>query len=308
MNNEETLLDYEEQPKQENEPKQENAPKAQLKKDHTTGKMAAAAAAGAVVGSGATFAGQAVAANTTETADATADAAAATETPQNADATAATVDTTPKVAIVDETKDFTTAFNGARDEVGPGGVFEYHGKLYHTYTDDEWNKMSAEDQSSFAEEVRPMATKVEANYEANVQDVEVHHVTPEVHVVNASPATEATAQPASNEVQAQVEEQPQTADNEIHVLGVEHNVEVNGHTVDVAQIEVGGHQGLLVDVDQDGTANIGVVDVNDNGQIDPGEAGNITDAGLPMPGSDPGDQYMSAANDMPDYTNDAALV
>lgn len=308
MNNEETLLDYEEQPKQENEPKQENAPKAQLKKDHTTGKMAAAAAAGAVVGSGATFAGQAAAANTTETADATADAAAATETPQNAEATAATVDTTPKVAIVDETKDFTTAFNEARDEVGPGGVFEYHGKLYHTYTDDEWNKMSAEDQSSFAEDVRPMATKVEANYEANVQDVEVHHVTPEVHVVNASPATEATAQPANNEVQAQVEEQTQSADNEIHVLGVEHNVEVNGQTVDVAAIEVGGHQGLLVDVDQDGTANIGVVDVNDNGQIDPGEAGNITDAGLPMPGSDPGDQYMSAANDMPDYTNDAALV
>lgn len=308
MNNEETLLDYEEQPKQENESKQENAPKAQLKKDHTTGKMAAAAAAGAVVGSGATFAGQAAAANTTETADATADAAAATETPQNAEATAATVDTTPKVAIVDETKDFTTAFNEARDEVGPGGVFEYHGKLYHTYTDDEWNKMSAEDQSSFAEDVRPMATKVEANYEANVQDVEVHHVTPEVHVVNASPATEATAQPANNEVQAQVEEQTQSADNEIHVLGVEHNVEVNGQTVDVAAIEVGGHQGLLVDVDQDGTANIGVVDVNDNGQIDPGEAGNITDAGLPMPGSDPGDQYMSAANDMPDYTNDAALV
>lgn len=310
MNNEETLLDYAEQSKHENESMQENTSKAQQKKDNTTGKMATAAAAGAVVGSGATFAGQAAAANSTETPDATADAdaAAATQTPQDAEATATTVDATPKVAIVDETKDFTTAFNEARDEVGPGGVFEYHGKLYNTYTDDEWNNMSTEDQNSFTDEVRPMAAKVEANYEANVQDVEVHQVTPEVHVVNASPATEATALPASNEVQAQVEEQPQSADNEIHVLGVEHNVEVNGHTVDVAQIEVGGHQGLLVDVDQDGTANIGVVDINDNGQIDPGEAGNISQNGIPMPGSDPGDQYMSAADDMPDYTNDATLV
>lgn len=288
MNNEETLFDNQ-------EPAQQGQSENRQKKGHTAGKVAVAAAAGAVVGAGATFAGQAVAANAAEP-------EATPEDQQSAETTS------PKVAIVDETQDFTTAFNEARESVGAGGVFEYHGKLYNTYTDEEWNQMSADDQNAFSEQVKPMAERVEANYETNVQDVEVHHVTPEVHVVNASPATEAIAQPASNEVQAQVEEQPQSADNEIHVLGVEHNVEVNGHTVDVAAIEVGGHNGLLVDVGQDGTADIGFVDINGNGQIDPGEAGNITQQSIPMPGSDPGEQYMSAANNMPDYTNDAALV
>lgn len=230
----------------------------------------------------------------------------------------------PSVAIVDQTKDFTTAFNEARDTVGPGGVFEYQGKLYNTYTEDEWNKMSAEDQNAFAQSVKPMADRVEANYEANqvkaqpvtahetvsthdAASVEVHHVD-NAHTEDAgSTPTSQTDDPSGDgTVQASVEAQPE--DNEIHVLGVEHNVEMNGETVDVAAIEVGGHNGLLVDVGQDGTADIGFVDINGNGQIDPGEAGNITQQSIPMPGSDPGEQYMSAASDMPDYTNDATLA
>lgn len=285
MNNEETLLDYAEQPKQENEPKTQPKAKA-TKKEYSKGNVAAAAAAGAVVGAGATFAGQAAAANT---ADAT-------------EATPAT-DATPKVAIVDETKDFTSAFNEAREEVGPGGVFEYHGKLYNTYTEDEWNKMSAEDQNAFNQEVKPMADRVDANNEVDAQSVEVHHTaTADAQTVDATPEA---VHPASDEVQA-VDVQPE--DTEIHVLGVEHNVDMGGETVDVAAIEVDGHQGYLVDVDQNGTADASIFDYNGNGVVDESDIHDISDAGMQMPDSDPGASYLANADDMPDYTNDAALV
>jgi hypothetical protein len=43
----------------------------------------------------------------------------------------------------------------------------------------------------------------------------------------------------------------------------------------VAALNVDGHNGLMVDVDMDGQMDVLAVDVNDNGLIDPGEAGNI---------------------------------
>ena len=44
---------------------------------------------------------------------------------------------------------FAEAFQSARAQVGPGGVFEWHGGVYGTYTADEWNAMSAEDKAAF---------------------------------------------------------------------------------------------------------------------------------------------------------------
>lgn len=46
---------------------------------------------------------------------------------------------------------FAEAFQSARAQVGPGGVFEWHGGVYGTYTADEWNAMSAEDKAAFTQ-------------------------------------------------------------------------------------------------------------------------------------------------------------
>lgn len=289
MNNDETLLDYQ---KSDQQVRINN----RQKKDYTSGNMAAAAAAGVVVGAGATFGGQAVAANAAEY-------AIAPEEQQEARAET----TSPKIAIVDETQNFVSAFNEARSEVGAGGVFEYHGKLYNTYTEEEWSHMSKGDQNAFAEQVKPMADKVEVNYEATVQAIEANHPA-NINVIPVEATSEVNfeAPRVSNDDMQVVSRESQ--ETEIHVLGVEHNVDMNGQQVDVAAIKIGGHNGLLVDVNQDGTANIGFIDMNDNGQVDQGEVGDITRHGMQMPGSNPDANCQAGADDMPDNTNEAAFV
>ena len=56
-----------------------------------------------------------------------------------------------ETAVSNDDMSFREAFDAARAELGPGGVFSWHGNLYNTYTTDEWSAMSEEDQDSFAE-------------------------------------------------------------------------------------------------------------------------------------------------------------
>lgn len=44
---------------------------------------------------------------------------------------------------------FAEAFAAARNEVGPGGAFEWNGNIYGTYTAEEWDNLSPEDKDEF---------------------------------------------------------------------------------------------------------------------------------------------------------------
>lgn len=59
------------------------------------------------------------------------------------------IDTDAGVANVDDGLSFSEAFAQARAEVGPGGVFEWHGRLYNTYYANEWNSMSPAQRGGF---------------------------------------------------------------------------------------------------------------------------------------------------------------
>lgn len=50
---------------------------------------------------------------------------------------------------VNDSMSFGEAFAAARAEVGPGGVFEWHGQTYNTYNAGEWNAMSDEQKADF---------------------------------------------------------------------------------------------------------------------------------------------------------------
>ena len=50
-------------------------------------------------------------------------------------------------------KSFADAFAEAREEVGPGGFFEWRGDVYNTYYKEEWEAMSPEQQHDFMESV-----------------------------------------------------------------------------------------------------------------------------------------------------------
>lgn len=48
-----------------------------------------------------------------------------------------------------EADNFSDAFAQAREQVGPGGAFEWNGKVYGTYYETEWNAMSQAEQAEF---------------------------------------------------------------------------------------------------------------------------------------------------------------
>jgi hypothetical protein len=58
-------------------------------------------------------------------------------------------DEAPVATHVADDMSFKDAFAVAREEVGPGGVFEWHGKSYNTYTTEETNAMTAEQKHDF---------------------------------------------------------------------------------------------------------------------------------------------------------------
>lgn len=48
---------------------------------------------------------------------------------------------------------FSDAFADAREDIGPGGFFEWHGEVYNTYYKEEWESMSSDEQHEFMESV-----------------------------------------------------------------------------------------------------------------------------------------------------------
>jgi len=48
---------------------------------------------------------------------------------------------------------FEDAYNAAREEVGPGGIFSWHGEVYNTYTVEEWRGLSLAQRQEFLSDV-----------------------------------------------------------------------------------------------------------------------------------------------------------
>lgn len=62
-------------------------------------------------------------------------------------------ETAPISQYVDDEMSFSDAFAVAREEVGSGGVFQWQGKLYSTFTKQEWESMDAEDKVAYQDSV-----------------------------------------------------------------------------------------------------------------------------------------------------------
>ncbi|WP_080054491.1 hypothetical protein [Spirosoma aerolatum] len=67
------------------------------------------------------------------------------------------VDTTihePTLAThVDDSMTQEDAFKAAREEVGAGGFFEWHGELYNTFYKEEWDRMSPEERQAYIDKI-----------------------------------------------------------------------------------------------------------------------------------------------------------
>jgi len=64
-----------------------------------------------------------------------------------------TAETGNIMAIADSQNDFESEFEKQRQAQGPGGIFEYNGKMYNTYFKEEWDSMSQADKNAYYEKV-----------------------------------------------------------------------------------------------------------------------------------------------------------
>lgn len=179
---------------------------------------------------------------------------------------------------VNDDMSFGEAFAAAREEVGPGGVFEWHGNLYNTYTAAEWEAMSDEGRQEFANSVY----SVQSN-DADGDD--------EQESATGETATEETG---DEEVGVQ-----------IHEVGTVTTEE--GEILNVAIASVDGHDAALVDTDNDGYVDGVLVDANDDGVIENNEVIETPDSDINMSelsliAESPEDTIYDGT---PDYTNDA---
>ena len=184
----------------------------------------------------------------------------------------------PQVASVDEGQSFGDAFTAARAAVGPGGVFEWHGGLYSTYTVDEWNAMTPEQKHDFAEQVRPITPveHIQAPTDAHPYVVVVHDMQP----TSDHPSDNGTHEATSSH-------------DDVRIVGTS---EYQGHAV------------VGLDLDGDNQADVAVIDVDDNYELSDPDVVVTRDGDVAMVGdireSHDGDVYVVSDGTSPQSGQD----
>lgn len=210
------------------------------------------------------------------------------------------IDGTVPVADVSGDMSFGEAFAAARLQVGPGGVFVWHGQVYSTYTAEEWNGMSAAEHAEFGSHLDIAYNEHEGASQHNGQAPEAtvehhetasqqghHHPAPEHAAPDGQEVTVVAVadglpnQPAEPVVTIDEPTQPQH-EPVIEVLNYETVTTADGSLADVAVVNVNGQSVGLYDVNQDGIADLAAQDLNNDNQIAANEISDISDMGISM--------------------------
>lgn len=228
----------------------------------------------------------------------------------------ASVDSSVPVAHVSDDMSFSEAFNAAHEQVGPGGVFVWHGHVYSTFTEAEWNSMTPAEHAEYGSHI-------------NVHYEELPH-TSSHSTAQAAPTVEVVAEPVTtvdgqseHEVENDEPGLPEIVPGEdvvveldpvaevgpveplVEVLDYETITTDEGNQMDMAIVSVDGQEMGIFDVNTDGVADLVVIDANNNQQIEDNEIHDISSEGMSMQMLH--DDYI-AQNDPsmqgPDYIND----
>lgn len=188
----------------------------------------------------------------------------------------------PVATSVNDDMSFTDAFNAAREEVGSGGVFEWHGYIYSTFTDDEWNSMSEAEREEYGSHFNWTPEESDDVTASVASDVDAD----DVEVTVDGPADEPYAQEDVADVEPAGGNDPHLVDAsdvvdvddpEVEVLGVIHDDETGAN---IGGMLVGDQQVVLVDVDNDQAFDVMVADVDNNGTITDNEVIDISAHGI----------------------------
>ena len=226
---------------------------------------------GILMGAGLMYVGQTTAVATPETAvGEEGDNAASADGKQAAD----TVGASLPVAQMHNDLSFGEAFATARAEVGPGGVFIWHGGIYNTYTAEEWNAMTVEQKSDFAHQVNP---EVRAHAVPTPTD---DHPDIAVHTTDMGAVHTAGETADVQVIEHQIAENFDMGDD-VHIVGYG---DVEGHLV------------VGYDVTGDGQADVAIIDVD--GNLRPSDDDIIVDREGNM-------ATLGELNDAPDMVDNA---
>lgn len=237
------------------------------------------------------------------------------------------------VATVDQGQSFGEAFAQARAEVGPGGVFRWHGGVYGTYTKDEWDAMSPEGRQQFSQNAMRTAENVGEGSTGRVETAQVQphadqgggaggaHSGGEAGANNnntahnnSTPGTSSgnTASPDNTGRGGRIVNNPEHENGDVRVVGVHEEQLGDGTVVTVGTLDGTGSDTeiMVVDVDQDSVFDVAISDRNRNGRLDEGEIEDISGLDLRVPGTAADPNLHTARNEelapgMPDYMNDA---
>lgn len=165
-------------------------------------------------------------------------------------------------ASVGGCKSFREAFAAARAELGPGGVFRWHGNIYNTYTADEWNAMSTEEKNLFAQRVKP---------EISPSDIDTNQIA-------ESSTPDDDVRVAANQSEVDMEQKAQATatvgdmdDDDVRIIGYGDVNLADGRSVTVEELEINGQRVAVIDVDKDGVGDFALSDLNHNHRADEGE-------------------------------------
>ena len=173
-----------------------------------------------------------------------------------------------KVATVDDSMSFKEAYETARAQVGAGGVFTWHGKIFNTYTAEEWKAMSNDDKQLFAEQVKPQvpATEIDTKQVAELTiDDDVQVVSHQDHDV------ETTAKPEDVQLHTTTWNELAQEENDVRVVGFKDVEYGNGRSAAMQELDINGQRVAVIDVDKDGDPDLAMTDLNHDNQIEEGE-------------------------------------
>lgn len=193
---------------------------------------------------------------------------------------------------------FNEAFAAARAEVGPGGAFEWHGNVYGTYYANEWNAMSPQERNEFGNHFswNEHSSSTDTHYASTGRSSHhtgntAHHTDTHNNNTSTSQTTAQTTQEEPDDIEVihvdnpgkqtqtiTAQEEPViTEDMEIEVLGVTYDAENN---MNYGELNVGGHDAVVIDIDGDQTFDLLAIDLNDDGVPQDNEQAYIGGAGL----------------------------
>lgn len=166
------------------------------------------------------------------------------------------------VAHVSDSQSFAQAFADARQQVGPGGIFEWHGQVYGTYYADEWNSMSQEQRNDYWASVNAQAAHDEDwnPYSNTHQDIVSHD-------------NDTSNLMASNEEHIDNDPAPRVEVGQI----------VSQDGITMAEVSFDGEPMLVADTDNDGVIDTMAADFDGDGQLSEYEIVSTEEVGLDIP-------------------------